>query len=77
MFNKMREKQYIAKIKKEMDKTSMLKYISLNSLKSAAASDLLNGKISEEFYYNVFGNSDMYNHYTEVNYDYIMSYQNN
>ena len=74
MFTKAREKKIIRKIRKEMNGNHIFKFMGLNSIKSEAATLLMNGKISEEFYIKVFytGNGK---HYTEQNYDYIMNFK--
>lgn len=69
------EKTYIRMIKEEMIKEDYIKYLSLNTLKSKAAADLMKGKISHDFYKNVFLGGDISHHYTEVNKDFIKNYK--
>jgi hypothetical protein len=75
MLKKIRQYCYIRKIRKEMFKTSILRFLTLNTYQSQAAQDLLNNKISEDFYTSVFCGGDMTHHYTEVNTNYILSYK--
>lgn len=74
MFNKVRENHIIIQIQKEMKKDSLLKYLALNAIKDKAVYQVLNNKISDDFYKNVFCGGNINNHYSKVNYDYIMNY---
>lgn len=76
MFKKMRERAIIKKIQKikKRDGNHWLSYLSLNTIQSKAAAQLINDKISLEFYKKVFHGGDMYNHWSDVNADFISNY---
>lgn len=69
-----RERDYIEKIQKTMSEASLLRYLTLNSLKDKAAQDLIHDKITEEFYTKIFCGGDMYNHWSEKNKETITTY---
>lgn len=75
MFRRIRQYNYIKKIRKIMKETSYLRFLVLNNYKESAAIDLINDKISMEFYKKVFYGGDMTRHYTEVNFVYITNYK--
>lgn len=70
---KVRERQIIKAIKNAMEMESGLRFLILNQIKSDSAKMALFGKISTEFYKNVFTTKGS-EHYTKANYDYIMNY---
>ena len=75
MFKRIRQYNYIKKIRKTMENTSPLRFLALNGYKQSAAFDLINDKISMDFYKKVFCDGDMTHHYTEVNFAYIVNYK--
>lgn len=70
---KVRERQIINAIKENMEKENGLRFLTLNKIKSDSAKLALFGKISMDFYKNVF-TTEGSEHYTKANYDYIMNY---
>ena len=78
MLKRIRQYNYIKKVRKEMKEEGYLKYLGLNGIQSSAAADVFAGKIDMDFYADVFyvdtirGESG---HYTEANKDYIMNYK--
>jgi hypothetical protein len=74
MFKKIREYNYIRKIRKTMEDTSMLKYLKLNGYKTQACHDMINGRISEKFYKTIFVGGTANLHYTKVNAENIENY---
>jgi hypothetical protein len=75
MFKRIRQYNYIKKIRKTMKETSLLRFLILNNYKERAAIDLINDKISMDFYKKVFYGGDMTRHYTEANFAYIINYK--
>lgn len=73
------EAAIIDKIREELNSTSILAGLSLNTIRTTACNLMINGKISEEFYLKVFSlNIKKYpgKAYWEIpeNLEYIMSY---
>ena len=75
MLKRIRQYNYIKKIRKVMEREGNLKYLGLNGIKSDAAADVFAEKIDINFYIAVFHGETMCTHYTEVNKDYIMNYK--
>jgi hypothetical protein len=73
---KFREKRIIRKIQKIQREniSDWIKYLSLNSIQSHAAALVLDDKISLEFYKAVFHGGDLYNHWSDVNAEYINNF---
>jgi hypothetical protein len=74
MFKKIREYRYIRKIRKAMAEPTMLKYLKLNGYKTRASYDLIDERISAEFYKAIFVGGTTQLHYTEVNAENINNY---
>ena len=68
-----REKKIINEIRKEMDSTSLLRFLILNTIRSEAANLVFKGKLSMDFFKKVFI-SETNAHWSEANRDYIMNY---
>ena len=64
---RIKEDYYVYKIRKAMKEEVFKKYLALNYYKSQAATDLLAGKISTDFYCNIFKGATMSVHYSEQN----------
>ena len=75
MFKRIRQYNYIRKIRKCMEEESMIKWLKLNTIETSATVDLLIGRITSEFYRSVFTGGDINNHYSEVNAEYIKNYR--
>ncbi len=74
MFKKIREYRYIRKIRKAMEESMVLKYLKLNGYKAQACRDMIDGRISVEFYKAIFCGETIQLHYTEVNAENIKNY---
>ena len=74
MFKRIREYNYIRKIRKTMEDATMLKYLKLNGYKTQACHDMIDERISEEFYKTIFVGGTAKLHYTEVNAENIKNY---
>lgn len=75
MFKRIRQYNYIKKIRKTMKETSTLRFLVLNGYKKSAALDLMDDKISMDFYKKVFYDGDIPQHYTKTNFEYIINYK--
>ena len=78
MLKRIRQYNYIKKIRKVMEREDNLKYLGLNGIKSDAAADVFAEKIDMDFYsavFHVYTSRGESGHYTEVNKDYIMNYK--
>ena len=75
MFKRIRQYNYIKKIRKTMKNTSSLRFLILNGYKKSAALDLMDDKISMDFYKKVFYCGDVPQHYTKANFAYITNYK--
>ena len=75
MFNKIREKKIIREIRKTMTTYHpMIKYLTLNTMKTEAALLLVKGLISDEFYINVFCGGTAKDHWSDVNKNFIINF---
>lgn len=75
MFKRIRQYNYIMKIRKAMTMESMIKYLHLNNIKSKAARDCMYDRITTEFYKDIFLGGNMSHHYIEVNKEKILNYK--
>lgn len=75
MFKRVRQYNYIRKIRKSMEEESTIKWLKLNSIQTSASVDLLIGRITSEFYRSVFTGGNIDNYYSEVNAEYIKNYK--
>lgn len=75
MFKRIRQYIYIQKIREAMSQNNFSKYFILNGYKSDASHDLIQGRITEDFYYSIFCNETPSRHYTEVNAEAIKNYR--
>ena len=76
MFNKIREKRIWKEVVKSLENHSLFKGITLNTIKSKACYLMLENKISEEFYIDIFynKNSDLSHAWFELNEEKILNY---
>ena len=60
----------------EKDNDDCLTLLALNSIKNKACAKMMNGKISDKFYVEIFTNKDanVYKHWAILNKDKIMNY---
>ena len=54
-------------LRKNINNKSLLQGLTMNTIRSRAADELMNGKISEEFYFKMFGGGDAETPWWEVN----------
>ena len=75
MLKKMREDKLMRKIYKvQKENLGLFEKIFLNNIRSEAAEMLIMGKISFEFYENVFSGNTMNLHWSEKNKEFIENY---
>lgn len=63
----------LTEVRQNIDDTSLVKGLIMNSIRSRAAEMLLQGKIREQFYKVIFGGGDEVTPWWEVNRENIMS----
>lgn len=75
MLRKMRENKLMKKIRKvQKENLGLFEKMFLNNIRSEAAEMLITGKISFEFYENVFSGNKLNLHWSEKNKEFIENY---
>lgn len=57
----------LIELRKHINDKSLLQGLTMNGIRSRAATKLMDGKISEEFYFKMFSGGDAQNPWWEVN----------